>query len=177
MKTHTIKPEWKKEALETATLRRKFHSKFGSPHHWHDKNKGEYTDEYYGSLGQIVFKEHCSIMGISHLCQFAPLYTSNLSELPDWDAKIDNKTVEIKSIPPDDSKIKRIRMLVKVSEFKSMDFYIAIKFWDSETYSFCGLATALDVISSPIKNFGFAPAYCLFLDKMPGGMIGKWWIN
>lgn len=174
MKKHKAKPEWKKEAIETAHLRRKFHANFGSPNHWHDEKKGEYTDEYFGSLGHIVLREHCKMRNISG-CQFAPLYTDNLSELPEWDAKIHNASVEIKTIPPDSSGIRRRRMLVKVSEFKSLDFYLAIKFWDEETYSFCGLASGEEVSSAPVRDFGFAPAHWFFLDQMPREVKGNWW--
>ena len=161
-----IEPHWKEKALQTAKLRRQFHAKFGSPNHWHDSKKGEYTDEYYGSLGHIVFKEHFRKQGLLNVCEFAPLYTNNLDDLPAWDALVSSSSVEIKTVPPDD-KIKRTRMLVKVSEFKKLDFYVAIKFHDQETYSFCGMATGEEVASFPVRNFGFAPAYWCFLDKMP----------
>jgi len=117
-------------------------------------------------LGQIAFREKIREIGLGSESEFAPLYTDDLSELPEWDAKVCMKEIEIKTIPPDDT-IRRCRMLVKVSEFKNLDQYAAIKFWDNETYSFCGFATGEEVSQSPVGNFGFAPAYWLYIHKLP----------
>lgn len=160
-----IKQEWKDEALDSAIKRRKFHSKFGSKNHWHDAKKGEYTDEYFGSLAQIVFQNRLKDIGING--EYCALYTNNLKTLPDWDALISGKTIEIKAVPPDDEKIKRRRLLVKISEFKNMDFYVPIKFFNESSYEICGYATGLEISATKPKSFGFAKAYWMYLEELP----------
>lgn len=174
MTIRTIKEEWKTEALNSAKMRRNFHESFGSKKHWSDPNKGEYDDEYYGSLGQIVFRERVKELGLEKLAKYAPLFTSNLKELPSWDANIEGCEIEIKTIPPDDVKA-RTRMLVKVSEAKKVDVYVAIKFVSPTEYKFCGYATSEEVRKQTPVNFGFAPAYAIKLEEMPNKLIGRWW--
>jgi hypothetical protein len=166
-KKYIIKEAWLEEAIETAKARRNFHSDFGSMNHWHDPKKGEYADEIFGSLGQIAFHNQIKENGLDKFSEFVPLYTNDLSTLPEWDAKVCGVTIEIKTIPPDEPNIKRCRMLVKVSEFKKLDQYAAVKFWDDKTYSFCGFATGNEISNSPISNFGFAKAYWRFINELP----------
>lgn len=159
---------WKEEAWDTAIKRRKFHEAFGSKKHWSDPDKGEYTDEYFGSLGHIVWREKIIEVGLGKVAEFAPLYTPNLSELPDWDSKILGKTTDQKTIPPDTDKIRK-RLLIKVSEYKDLDFYTAIKFWNEDEYSFCGMISRAEIKRSGPdhkKNFGFAEAYWFYLDEL-----------
>jgi hypothetical protein len=158
--------KWKDEAWETAVKRRDYHAAFGSKRHWSDPDKGEYLDEYFGSLAQIVFRENIIKIGLSDVAEFSPLYSPDLKSMPIWDARILGKTIDIKSIPPDTNKIRK-RMLVKKSEFKKLDFYIPIKFWNDNEYSFCGLATGEEVSRAEVTNFGYEDAYWFFLDQMP----------
>lgn len=170
-----VRPSWIKEAVKTATKRRNYHSKRGSKRHWHDPSKGEYTDEIYGSLAQIIFREKMKSDGFESICQFSPLYSESLDEMPTWDALVEGKTIDIKATPPDSAGIKRVRMLVKVREFKKLDFYVAIKFWSKREYSICGFATGEEVASTPRVNFGYALAHWFFLDKLPHTLKDKWW--
>ena len=175
---NTIDPSWLTEAEETAKKRRDYHSGKGSKQHWFDPQKGEYADEIYGSLGNIVFREFMKKAYPEVPCESAPLFTTKLKEMPDWDNLIDGKhSLEIKAIPPDDEKIKRIRLLVKKTEFKKLDFYLGVKFWDINTYSFCGLATGEQVAGWPSKSFGYSPAYWCLLSELPIKFEGKWWEN
>jgi hypothetical protein len=160
-----VTDDWIEEAITTAKLRRQFHAEFGSQRHWYDPKKGEYTDEIYGSLGQIVFREKIREVGLGDRSEFCPLYTEDLSKLPDWDAKVCGKTIEVKGIPPDDE-VARRRLLVKKSEFKCLDIYAAVKFWNKRQYSFCGFATGNEVAKAPVADFGFAPAHWIFLNEL-----------
>ncbi len=162
----TIDDAWLDEALETAKARREFHSGFGSKNHWYDPKKGEYADEVFGSLGQIAFRERIRALGLLDCSKFVQLYTEDLSNLPEWDAKVCGKTIEIKTVPPD-TDVKRCRMLVKVSEFKKLDHYAVVKFWDDKSYSFCGFATGDEVGNAPVKSFGFAPAHWIYISELP----------
>ena len=165
-KIFSIENVWLEEAIETAQKRRDYHANLGSKNHWYDPDKGQYADEIFGSLGQIVFREKIKDLGLEKNSKFAPLYTNDLSELPKWDAEVCGKSIEIKTIPPD-TNVKRIRLLVKVSEFKNLDYYVAIKFWDSKTYSFCGFATGSEIAKAQIRDFGYAPAYWLYIKELP----------
>lgn len=168
-KVYTITDQkWKDEAWDTAIKRRKYHAALGSKKHWSDPDKGEYTDEYFGSLGHIVWREKILEIGLGPVSEFAPLYTDNLSELPAWDSKILGKTTDQKTIPPDTNKIRK-RMLIKLSEYKNLDFYVAIKFWNEDEYSFCGMVSRKrikDEGDEHKSNFGFAEAYWFLLDDL-----------
>ena len=166
MKIFEVKDYWEKEAMDAAIKRREYHAAFGSKRHWYDPTKGEYTDEYYGNLGHIAFRESIKKIGLEKYSKFAPLFVSDLGELPEWDALVLNQKIEIKTVPPD-TNVKRKRLLVKVSEFKNLDMYVAIKFWSKSTYSFCGFATGSEILSAESRNFGFALAYWMFLDNLP----------
>jgi hypothetical protein len=162
-KIRNIHPEWKQIAMDSAVKRRQFHSKKGSINHWYDPKKGEYTDEYYGSLGQICFENIIKQIGLDKDSEFVPLYTSDISSLPEWDAKILDQTIEIKTIPPG---IGKKRLLAKVSEFKNLDMYVGIKFWNDKEYSICGYITGNNLKRVEPRNFGFADAHWVFLDQL-----------
>jgi len=117
-------------------------------------------------LGQIAFRERVKEIGLERWSKFVPLYTENISELPDWDAEVCGESIEIKAIPPD-SNVQRCRMLVKISEFKKLDQYAAVKFWDDRTYSFCGFATGEEVAKAPVGDFGYASAHWIFINELP----------
>ncbi len=166
MKTYTITSDaWKQEAWDSAIKRRNYHAALGSKRHWSDPDKGEYTDEYYGSLAQIVFREHLIKIGLEEASEFSPLYTDNLSSMPAWDAKVLGRTIDVKSVPPD-THVQRKRMLIKVSEYKGLDAYVPVKFWNENDYSFCGMASKKEVDNAPVKNFGYENAYWFFLDQL-----------
>ncbi len=161
---------WKEEAWDTAVKRRGYHAKLGSKRHWSDPEKGEYTDEYYGSLGHIVWREKIKQIGLGPVAKFAPLYTDDLSTLPLWDSEIMGVAMEQKSVPPDSGGKKRIRLLIKESEYKGLPYYTATKFWNDNEYSFCGWVTKRDidkaVAEGNVKNFGFEPAIWFYLDQL-----------
>lgn len=161
----TIKDSWKQEAWDSAIKRRKMHSAFGSKKHWTDPDKGEYLDEYYGSLAQILFRERIIEIGLSKVAEFSPLYTDDLTTMPPWDAKVFNLTIDVKAVPPDTDKIRK-RMLIKLTEYKGMAFYIPIKFWNDDEYSFCGMASKKEVEAAPKMSFGYQVAYWFYLDKL-----------
>lgn len=173
-----VLPAWCDEAWETARKRREFHAALGSERHWTDVKKGEYGDEYYGSLAQIVFRERLLALEDRPACEFAPLYTDDLSKMPDWDALVEGKTVDVKAVPPSDKTTRRARMLVKISEFKRLDFYVAVKFWDEgREYSICGAATGAQVADKAVVNFGFADCHAFYIDELPVVLDGKWWLT
>jgi len=170
-KIYTVtNPAWKDEAWDTAVKRRQFHTGFGSKKHWSDPEKGEYTDEYFGSLGHIAWREKIKEIGLGPVAQFAPLFTENLKELPPWDSLILGRQTEQKTVPPDSEHKKRIRMLIKMSEYKGLDFYTATKFWNDDEYSFCGMASKKDVERAiqegRVKSFGFQEAIWFYLDQL-----------
>ena len=165
-KVRQINPAWAKEAEEAAIKSRDFHREKGTKGHWYDPNKGEYNGEIYGNLGQIAFREFLKENYTDMDLDFAPLFTNNIKSLPDYDARIGKTRVEIKCIPPDD-RIVRKRLLIKKSEFKKLDCYVAVKFWSKTEYSFCGYAKGNEVAEAPLHNFGFAPAHWFFLDALP----------
>jgi hypothetical protein len=167
-----INPLWAEEAEEAGVKRRDFHRERNSKRHWYDSEKGEYTDEIYGNLAQIAFREFLKENYGDQDLDFAPLFTENMKSLPDYDARIGKARVEVKGIPPDTDepdkrKIIRKRLMVKKSEFKNLDYYAAIKFWSKTEYSLCGYAKGSEILAAPLQNWGYAPAYCLFLDNLP----------
>lgn len=173
----TIDPAWLDEAMESARKRREFHARLGSERHWTDEKKGDYGDEFYGSLAQIAFREQVRMLEHPPRCEFAPLYMDDLSELPDWDALVEGRTIDVKAVPPSDKTARRSRMLVKVSEFKHLDFYVAVKFWaGGQEYSICGAATGNQVANKPVVSFGFTDCYSFYIDDLPVVLEGEWWL-
>jgi hypothetical protein len=53
-----INEDFKKAALYVAKKRRDFHRSYNTKRHWNDPSKGEYGDEYWGVLGEIIFRDH-----------------------------------------------------------------------------------------------------------------------
>mgnify|MGYP003681295428 FL=1 len=165
-KLHRITDEEKKTSLEAAKKRRDYHKSYGSKRHWQDQEKGEYMDEYWGILGELVFRKHLSHRIIDENIEFPPLFTKDHANAPKYDSKIGSKRIEIKSIPPDSHGKKRIRMMIKESEFHDDDYYVAIKFWNEESYSFCGYLTKEEVTNSDIVDLPHSRGYCFFLSKL-----------
>jgi len=165
-KLHMITSEEKKISLEAAKKRRDHHRSYGSKRHWQDKEKGEYADEYWGVLGELVFRKHLAHRIIDESLDFPPLFTKDHANAPKYDSKIGSKKIEIKSIPPDSNGKKRVRMMIKESEFHDDDYYVAIKFWDEETYSFCGYLTRQEILDSNIIDLPYSRGYCFLLSEL-----------
>jgi hypothetical protein len=163
---HPITIREQETATEVARRRRDFHRGYGSQRHWDDKEKGEYADEYWGALGEIVFRKHLAHRILDESLDFPPLFTEDQTNTPKYDAKIGAKKIEIKAIPPDSNGKKRIRLMIKESEFHDDDYFVAIKFWDEETYSFCGYLTRSEVLESDIIDLPYSRGYCFFLSEL-----------
>lgn len=170
-KVFIINSAVKDEALKNAIKRRDFHSKLGSCRHWKDSIKDEYFHEYYGNLAHLLFVNRLKDLGFEKYIKSAPLFVEDLSQLPEWDCLFLDQKIEIKGIPPDsienNKEVKRKRLLVKCSEFKNLDMYVAIKFWDDDKYSFCGFATGNELKRTIPKSFGYEKAYWMLLDELP----------
>ena len=165
-KVYSVNAEEKKIALEAAKKRRNHHRSYGSKRHWQDAEKGEYADEYWGVLGELLFRKHVAHRIIDESLDFPPLFTEDQVNTPKYDSKIGSKKIEIKSIPPDSHGKKRIRMMIKESEFHDDDYYVAIKFWDEENYSFCGYLTKAEILNSGIVDLPYSKGYCFFLSEL-----------
>lgn len=167
VRIHKLCPELKKEGYALAKKRRDFHAGYGSTRHWHDPKKGEYTDEYYGCIGEMIFMHLMQEKNLGNDAEFPPLFSTNPKELPDWDARIKGKTFEIKTIPPDDPDTRRVRMMVKLSEFKeNIDYYLAIKFLDEDHYIYCGYIRGKDLVKTNPQKFRFSISYAVFLKDL-----------
>jgi len=171
---HTVNRGVHLEALSASKARRDFHAGYGSKRHWHDAKKGEYADEYYGLLAEVLFRDRVNGLGFAEDFEMPELFTEDRDSIPSWDALLFNKTIEIKAIPPDTDGICRQRLMIKLEEFKKMDFYVAIKFLNAREYIFCGWATGEEIEAAPIHNRGFADAYEIMMrDLHP--MRNSWW--
>ena len=169
---------WCLEAQRTARLRRAGHAANGSPRHWGQSE--DLTDEYYGSLGSIVFHQHSLARGVT--MELAPLYLPNdqLQNLPQWDARVGAVTIEIKAIPPDTrredgSLVHRTRLLVKKAENHYSDYYVAVRFESPTRYWFAGYAALAEVLAAPIFD-KFAPAHALPLSQLHD-LSGATWLR
>jgi hypothetical protein len=139
------------------------HAALGSRRHWHDPKKGEILDELFGSLGQIAVRQ--ALLGWGFVVSCAPLFTDRIQSLPNWDLAVPGTTIEVKTIPPDDGVV-RCRMLVKVSEVKKVDVYVAVKFTSDIDFYFAGWATSDEVMRYPIRDRGYAPAHEKLLSEL-----------
>lgn len=158
---------WAREAIRTAELRRADHDRNGNTGHWGDPE--DIRDEYFGSLGQIVFREHCRDLGLP--IESGPLFVPNI-ELPNhpgWDARIAPHTIEVKAVPPDGEDggriVRRRLLLVKKRENHNSDYYVAVKFESATRYWFAGFATRDEVLAAP-EFSKFAPAFSIPLEKL-----------
>jgi len=165
-KVHAITVREQDTAIEVARKRRDFHRSYGSQKHWDDKEKGEYGDEYWGALGEIVFRKHLAHRILDKSLDFPPLFTEDQVNTPKYDAKIGSKKIEIKAIPPDSNGKSRIRLMIKESEFHDDDYFVAIKFWDEGTYSFCGYLTRSEVLERDVEDLPYSKGYCFFLTEL-----------
>ena len=163
---HEINGQDKSSALLIAKKRRNFHESYGSQRHWHDEEKGEYADEYWGVLGEIVFRKQFSHRIMDKSVDFPPLYTEDQANTPKYDSKIGDKRIEIKTIPPDSNGKRRVRLMIKESEFHDDDYYVGIKFWDDDSYSFCGYLTKSDILQSEIIDLRYSRGYSFFLEDL-----------
>lgn len=167
VKIHKLCPELKKQGYDLAKKRRDFHAGYGSTRHWYDPKKGEYTDEYYGCIGEMIFMQTMQAKNLGSDAEFPPLFSEDPKNLPDWDARIKGKTFEIKTIPPDDPDTRRVRMLVKLSECKeNIDYYLAIKFIDEDHYIYCGYITGKELVKIRPQKFRFSVSYAVFLKDL-----------
>jgi len=164
---------WEKEnAFKVAKERRDYHRSYGTTRHWDDEEKGEYADEYWGMIGEMVFRKHITHRILDEPIFFPPLWKVPQGERIKYDARIGDKTIEIKTIPPDSHGKRRIRMMIKAGEFHNDDYYVAIKFWDEDTYSFCGYLTLKEVLDSGIVNNArgtggpYSEGYSIFLSDL-----------
>jgi len=114
----------------------------------------------------LVFRKHLAHRIIDESLDFPPLFTKDHANAPKYDSKIGSKKIEIKSIPPDSNGKKRVRMMIKESEFHDDDYYVAIKFWDEETYSFCGYLTRQEILNSNIIDLPYSRGYCFLLSEL-----------
>lgn len=171
---YLISEEIKMVSMYVAKKRRNFHRGYNTKRHWTDPNKGEYEDEYWGVLGEIVFRDQINKRKLKSIFNFPPLFTENQSTIPKWDAKVNDKTVEIKSIPPDSHGMRRIRLMIKESEFHKDDYFVPIKFWDDNSYSFCGYLTLPEVLNSPIQTLKYSKGYSFLLETIPNHMSVLW---
>lgn len=175
-KIHVMQSAWKDEAYEAAKGVVNFYEKNRPHKRWagKDYNKDKYQDTYKGLLGQIAFREAIKSATPSSLhdkLAFSALYTEDLSSLPVWDFKADTFTGDVKVISPGD---RRICMWVKKSEFKGLDWYVGIKLWSGEEYSFkgdteyslCGMASGEEVKNARIFKGPYADAYELRLTSL-----------
>ena len=160
---------WVREAESTAAARRRSHkeSAKGNCNHW--GNPEDTYDEYFGSLGQIVFAAHAKQAGFE--VESAPLYVPNdqIHTLPSWDARIQRVPIEIKSIPPDNiedgREIRRRYMMVKKSEMHDSKLFVAVRFETHFTYWFPGFATDIEVRKA--REFAkYKAAYAVPLDSL-----------
>ena len=60
----------------------------------------------------------------------------------------------------------RIRMMIKESEFHDDDYYVAIKFWDEETYSFCGYLSRQEILDNNIIDLPYSRGYSFLLSEL-----------
>jgi hypothetical protein len=171
---HLISGELKSVSMYIAKKRRMFHRSYNTKRHWTDPNKGEYEDEYWGVLGEVLFRSQVKDRNLKSIFDFPPLFTTDQKSIPKWDAKVKDKSLEIKSIPPDSNGMKRIRLMIKESEFHKDDYFIPIKFWDDNSYSFCGYLTLEEVLSSPIQQLKYSKGYCFLLSEIPNQMSSLW---
>lgn len=162
----TIEKDFKNAAQYIAKKRRDFHRSYNTKRHWDDPLKGEYGDEYWGVLGEILFRNHIKQKNLKDKSDFPKLFTEDQKNLPKYDVKICDKKIEVKSIPPDSHGKKRIRLLIKESEFHNDDFFIAIKFWDDNTYSICGYITLEEVLNTKITQLKYSKGYSFFLKDL-----------
>jgi len=173
----TVSSEEIEEAKEAGIKRRQLHSGYGSTKHWIDKREGQYSNEIWGCLGEIVFRTAIKRAKIEDICEYPSLYVNkveDLKSLPDWDYLLDGKKIEVKTIPPDTGKICKKRLLVKVCEYKPMDFFVGIKFVNKEEYFFAGWCTDQELKENPPHNFGFTKSYHRLLSDLHL-MKKEWW--
>jgi hypothetical protein len=169
-----VTPEELQEAIDAGKKRRDLHKGYGSTKHWIDPREGPYSNEIWGCLGEIVFRTALKRNNIEDITKYPSLCvdkTEELSSLPDWDYLIEDKEIEAKAIPPEEYKK---RLLVKVCEYKPMDFFVGIKFLSKEEYFFAGWCTDEELREHPVQNFGFTNSYWRFLTELHP-MTKEWW--
>ena len=171
MRVYEITQEEKDEALKIGMRRRNFHKQFGNKNHWTDPKKGEYGDEYYGALGEVLFYNSALRADLGGVLTRAPAFSEDPRSMPDWDFKLNGKEIEVKTVPPNGKTeegrdIIRCRMLVKECEFKKVDLYVCVKLVDEDHYYFPGYATGDQVAEAPLGNFGFKDCYYIPIDQL-----------
>lgn len=164
-------------AEEAARRRRDSHRKRGNLGHYTDDNWGEYDQEFFGNVGQMTMQRDMAEYGrtVFEQCSWAPLYVEDVSALPPWDCLIMGIPCEIKTTSPD-TNVRRVRMLVKLSECKYSDVYFGFKMLNDDTCELCGFATREEVRRAPVENRGYGKAHEIRLDKLHPA-VGGWWEN
>ncbi len=173
-RVHEVTCEQREEASQAGIARRNLHSSYGSKKHWHDERSGEYSDEIYGCLGEILFRDVVKKNDLQDVSYFPPLYVNSVKDLamlPPYDAKIEEKKIEVKSIPPGENKR---RLLVKLKEYKKVDFYVAVKFVSDNKYIFAGFCTDKELKINEPFNFKYTTSYWIFLTNLRH-MKREWW--
>ena len=161
-------PEWCARARETARKRREAHAAAGNRRHWGDPT--DCSEEYFGSLASIALHRQSLDIGVP--MELTALYVPNarVADLPPWDARVGDITIEIKAIPPDTQRpgerpVARRLLLVKKEENHFSQFYVAVKFESQTTYWFPGFASLAEVLAAP-EFKKFKPAYALPLTSL-----------
>ncbi len=155
-RVRTITPKQLAEATEAGITRRDYHRSVGSTGHYYDPEQGEYKNEIYGCLGEIVFRDIVKKNGLGSVSHFYPFYSIGREEIAkkaNHDAEICSKTIEVKTVIPPSGHKKRI--LVKLREYKKgINFYVVVKFINDNEYVFAGFCTDEELKINTPRSFG-----------------------